>query len=378
MALTAKANDMRQKGDNVIILTVGEPDFDTPNHIKEAAVSAISQGQTKYTAIDGTPNLKKAIIHKFQNENGLSYSPNQIIASNGCKQSLFNFLQAFLNEGDEVIIPTPYWVSYVDMVKYAGGVPVFLKTTYEDNLNIDINVLKKIITDKTKLFLLNSPNNPSGKYFDSVVLKQVANVLLNHKQIYIASDDIYEHVIWHKEKFHNILNVCETLYDRTVIFNGISKAYAMTGWRIGYAAGPKEIIKAMKTLQSQSTSCPSSISQAAACEALTKECTEIVSMKEEYKKRHDTVVSGLNQIDGVECKDTDGTFYIFPSFNNLIKDSKKFNDDRELAAYLLEEAKVAVVPGSAFGFEGHLRISIAVDIDSLEEAIKRITASLNS
>ena len=270
MALTAKANDMRQKGDNVIILTVGEPDFDTPNHIKEAAVSAISQGQTKYTAIDGTPNLKKAIIHKFQNENGLSYSPNQIIASNGCKQSLFNFLQAFLNEGDEVIIPTPYWVSYVDMVKYAGGVPVFLKTTYEDNLNIDINVLKKIITDKTKLFLLNSPNNPSGKYFDSVVLKQVANVLLNHKQIYIASDDIYEHVIWHKEKFHNILNVCETLYDRTVIFNGISKAYAMTGWRIGYAAGPKEIIKAMKTLQSQSTSCPSSISQAAACEALTK------------------------------------------------------------------------------------------------------------
>ena len=378
MALTARANEMRQKGTDVIILTVGEPDFDTPDHIKIAAQSAINSGSTKYTAVDGTPELKDAIRHKFKNENGLVYSSDQIISSNGCKQSLFNFLQVFLDEGDEVIIPTPYWVSYVDMVKYAGGVPVFLATTYEDNLNIDIDVLQNIITDKTKLFLLNSPNNPSGKYFDSVILKQVADVLLGHKQIYVASDDIYEHVIWHKEKFHNILNVCETLYDRTIIFNGISKAYAMTGWRIGYAAGPKEIIKAMKTLQSQSTSCPSSISQAAACEALTKECTEIASMKAEYKRRHDTVVSGLNQIDGVECKDTDGTFYIFPSFSNLIKNSNKFSNDKELATFLLEEAKVAVVPGSAFGFEGHLRISIAVDMNSLEEAIKRITASLSS
>ncbi|MED5274845.1 MAG: aminotransferase class I/II-fold pyridoxal phosphate-dependent enzyme, partial [Pseudomonadota bacterium] len=254
MALTARANEMRQKGMDVIVLTVGEPDFDTPEHIKEAARSAINSGSTKYTAVDGTSQLKDAIKTKLKKENGLVYSSEQIIASNGCKQSLFNFLQVFLNEGDEVIIPTPYWVSYVDMVRYAGGKPIFLKTTYDNNLNININELKKIITNKTKLFLLNSPNNPSGKYFDSNTLKEIADLILQHPNIYIASDDIYEHVIWHKEKFHNILNVCSELYDRTIIFNGISKAYAMTGWRIGYAAGPKEIIKAMKTLQSQSTS----------------------------------------------------------------------------------------------------------------------------
>ena len=376
MALTARANEMRQKGMDVIILTVGEPDFDTPNHIKEAAHSAIDSGSTKYTAVDGTPALKEAIKYKLENENGLIYSPEQIIASNGCKQSLFNFLQVFLDEGDEVIIPTPYWVSYVDMVRYAGGKPIFLETAYDNNLNIDISKLKNIITDKTKLFLLNSPNNPSGKYFDSQTLKQVAEILLQHKNIYVATDDIYEHVIWHKEKFHNMLNVCSELSDRTIIFNGISKAYAMTGWRIGYAAGPKEIIKAMKTLQSQSTSCPSSVSQAAACEALTKKCEEITTMNSEYKKRHDLVVNGLNKIEGVDCKDTDGTFYIFPSFKNLIKKNYKFKNDKELAAYLLEEAKVAVVPGSAFGFEGHLRISIALDMSSLETALKRMATCL--
>ena len=376
MALTARANEMRQKGMDVIVLTVGEPDFDTPEHIKEAARSAINSGSTKYTAVDGTSQLKDAIKTKLKKENGLVYSSEQIIASNGCKQSLFNFLQVFLNEGDEVIIPTPYWVSYVDMVRYAGGKPIFLKTTYDNNLNININELKNIITNKTKLFLLNSPNNPSGKYFDSNTLKEIADLILQHPNIYIASDDIYEHVIWHKEKFHNILNVCSELYDRTIIFNGISKAYAMTGWRIGYAAGPKEIIKAMKTLQSQSTSCPSSISQAAACEALTKECNEIKSMNVEYKKRHDLVVTALNKIKGVECKDTDGTFYIFPSFKELIKNNEKFKNDSDLALYLLEEAKVAVVPGSAFGFEGHLRISIALDMDSLQTAMDRMTSYL--
>ncbi len=376
MALTARANEMRQKGMDVIVLTVGEPDFDTPEHIKEAARSAINSGSTKYTAVDGTSQLKDAIKTKLKKENELVYSSEQIIASNGCKQSLFNFLQVFLNEGDEVIIPTPYWVSYVDMVRYAGGKPIFLKTAYDNNLNININELKNIITNKTKLFLLNSPNNPSGKYFDSNTLKEIADLILQHPNIYIASDDIYEHVIWHKEKFHNILNVCSELYDRTIIFNGISKAYAMTGWRIGYAAGPKEIIKAMKTLQSQSTSCPSSISQAAACEALTKECNEIKSMNVEYKKRHDLVVTALNKIKGVECKDTDGTFYIFPSFKELIKNNEKFKNDSDLALYLLEEAKVAVVPGSAFGFEGHLRISIALDMDSLKTAMDRMTSYL--
>ncbi len=376
MALTARANEMCQKGADVIILTVGEPDFDTPNHIKKAAQLAIESGATKYTAVDGTLELREAIVKKLKNENGLTYTSNQIISSNGCKQSLFNFLQVFLDEGDEVIIPTPYWVSYVDMVKYAGGIPVFLETLYDDNLSIDTVKLQKIITNRTKLLLLNSPNNPSGKYFDSTSLEKIANVLLHHEKIFIASDDIYEHVIWHKEKFHNILNVCEELFDRTIIFNGISKVFAMTGWRIGYAAGPKEIIKAMKTLQSQSTSCPSSISQAAACEALTKDCPQIIQMNKEYKKRHDVVVKGLNQIDGVECKDTDGTFYIFPSFKELINKTDKFNNDNDLASYLLEEAKVAVVPGSSFGFEGHLRISIAVDMDSLKEAVNRIQKSL--
>ena len=377
MALTARANEMRQKGNDVIILTVGEPDFDTPDHIKKAAIAAIDSGYTKYTAVDGTPKLKDAIIYKLSHENKLTYTPEQIIVSNGCKQSLFNFLQIFIDEGDEVILTTPYWVSYVDMIKYAGGIPVFLKTSYESNLNIDTNDLERTISKKTKLVLLNSPNNPSGKYFDSTQLKKIADVLLDHKQIHVASDDIYEHVLWYKEKFHNILNVCGDLYDRTIIFNGISKAFAMTGWRIGYAAGPQKLINAMKTLQSQSTSCPSSISQAAACEALAKKCDEISLMNKEYKKRHDMVVGGLNQIDGVKCQDTDGTFYIFPSFKELIKNSNKFNDDKELALYLLEIAKVAVVPGSAFGFEGHLRISIAVDLNSLQEALKRISNCLS-
>ncbi|MEC9206120.1 MAG: pyridoxal phosphate-dependent aminotransferase [Pseudomonadota bacterium] len=378
MALTARANEMRQKGTDVIILTVGEPDFDTPNHIKKAAQAAITSGSTKYTAVDGTTDLKEAIIHKLKNDNGLMYSPDQIIASNGCKQSLFNFLQVFLDEGDEVIIPTPYWVSYVDMVKYAGGVPVFLETTYENNLNIDSKKLEQIISNKTKLLLLNSPNNPSGKYFSSASLENIAKVLLGHEKIFVASDDIYEHVLWHKEKFHNILNVCQDLFNRTIIFNGVSKVYAMTGWRIGYAAGPKEIVKAMRTLQSQSTSCPSSVSQAAACEALTKACVEITQMNIEYKNRHDMVIEGLNKIDGVECKSTDGTFYIFPSFKELIKNSKNFDDDRELASYLLEEAKIAVVPGSSFGFAGHLRISIAVDMNSLQEAVSRMQRLLKT
>ena len=376
MALTAKANKMKSDGIDVIILTVGEPDFDTPQYIKDAAIEAINKGKTKYTAVDGTPDLKKAIIQKLKRENNLTYTPEQIIASCGCKQSLFNFLQIFINEGDEVIIPTPYWVSYVDMIKYAGGIPVFLKTNYENNLNINIDELENIITNKTKLLLINSPNNPSGKYFDSSTLKKISDVLLKNQQIYVATDDIYEHIIWHKETFHNILNVCESLYDRTIIFNGISKAFAMTGWRVGYAAGPKELIKAMKTLQSQSTSCPSSISQASASVALTTDTESIENMNKEYKKRHDLVVNALNTIKDVECKETDGTFYIFPSFKKFIEKNKKFNNDKDLALYLLEEAKVAVVPGSAFGFDGHLRISIAIDIKSLEEAIKRITDCL--
>ena len=376
MALTSKANEMRQNGEDVLVLTVGEPDFDTPQYIKEAAKNAIDKGHTKYTSVDGTVNLKKAIINKFKNDNNLDYQIDEIIVSAGCKQSIFNLLQVLIEEGDEVIIPQPYWVSYADMVVYSGGTPIMLETSYEENFDIDPSKFEALLTDKTKLFMLNSPNNPSGKYFNSELLKKLGDILLKYKDIYVSSDDIYEHIHWNKEKFHNIVNACPKLKDRTIVLNGVSKAYSMTGWRIGYAAGNKEIIKKMKTLQSQSTSCASSISQAAACAALSKTCDEMPLMTKEYKKRHDYVVNELNLINGVICKETDGTFYVFPSFKEYIINSKKIDNDTELALHLLNIAKVAVVPGSAFGQEGHIRISIAIDMDSLKEAMKRIADSL--
>ena len=376
MALTSKANELRQKGEDIIVLTVGEPDFDTPKYIKDSAKIAIDNGMTKYTAVDGTLSLKKAIIKKFKSENNLDYGLDEVVVSAGCKQSIFNFLQVIIDNGDQVIIPQPYWVSYADMVKYSGGVPVMLETEYENNFNINIDEFKSLINEKTKLFMINSPNNPSGKYYDSKLLNELASVLLNHKNIFISSDDIYEHIHWSDEKFHNILNVAPHLKERTVILNGVSKAYSMTGWRIGYAAGNKEIIKKMKTLQSQSTSCASSISQAAAEAALSNACLELPDMNKQYKERHDFVVSELNQIEGVECKPTDGTFYVFPSFKNFIEKSEIVSNDKELALYILEKSKVAVVPGSAFGIEGHIRISIAIDIDSLKNAMERLKNTL--
>ena len=377
MALTSKANELKHKGEDIIVLTVGEPDFDTPNYIKDSAKKAIDEGLTKYTAVDGTIELKKSIIDKLKSENNLEYSSSEIIVSAGCKQSIFNFLQAVIDDGDEVIIPQPYWVSYADMVKYSGGIPVMLQTNYENNFDIDVTELENLINEKTKLFMINSPNNPSGKYYDSELLKKISSVLIKHTNILVSSDDIYEHIHWHTEKFHNILNVCPELKQRTVILNGVSKAYSMTGWRIGYAAGDKEIIKKMKTLQSQSTSCASSISQAAASTALNNTCNELPEMNKEYKKRHDFVVSELNKIDGVECKPTDGTFYVFPSFKDYLKKNKLLSNDTDLALYILEKAKVAVVPGSAFGIDNHIRISIAIDMDSLKEAMKRLNTSLS-
>ena len=376
MALTSKANELRKKGEDIIILTVGEPDFDTPEYIKKAAKKAIDGGMTKYTAVDGTSALKNSIIKKFKNEKNLSYSPDEIVVSSGCKQSIFNFLQVIIDHGDEVVIPQPYWVSYADMVKYSGGTPIMLETDYDNNFDIDINKFKSLINKKTKLFMLNSPNNPSGKYYDSTLLKKLSSVLIENEGIFISSDDIYEHIHWYDESFHNILNVCPSLKERTIILNGVSKAYSMTGWRIGYAAGNRDIIKKMKTLQSQSTSCASSVSQAAAAAALNSECTEMPEMNKEYKKRHDFVISELNKIDGVECKPTDGTFYVFPSFKEFIEKNKYISTDTELALYLLENAKVAVVPGSAFGIEGHIRISIAIDMKSLENAMERIRNTL--
>ena len=376
MALTSKANELRQKGEDIIVLTVGEPDFDTPKYIKDSAKIAIDEGMTKYTAVDGTLSLKKAIIKKFKSENNLDYGLDEVVVSAGCKQSIFNFLQVIIDNGDEVIIPQPYWVSYADMVKYSGGVPVMLETEYENNFNINIDEFKSLINEKTKLFMINSPNNPSGKYYDSKLLNELASVLLDHKNIFISSDDIYEHIHWSDEKFHNILNVDPLLKERTIILNGVSKAYSMTGWRIGYAAGNKEIIKKMKTLQSQSTSCASSISQAAAEAALSTACLELPQMNKQYKERHDFVVSELNQIKGVECKPTDGTFYVFPSFVSFIEKSEIVSNDKELALYILEKSKVAVVPGSAFGIQGHIRISIAIDIDSLKAAMERLKNTL--
>lgn len=376
MALTSKANELRQKGEDIVVLTVGEPDFDTPQYIKDSAKEAIDNGMTKYTAVDGTLSLKKSIIKKFKVENNLDYDLDEIVVSAGCKQSIFNFLQVIIDEGDEVIIPQPYWVSYADMVKYSGGVPIMLETRYENNFDIDINKFKDLINDKTKLFMINSPNNPSGKYYDSKILKQLSEVLLDNESIFISSDDIYEHIHWSDEKFHNILNIAPSLKDRTVVLNGVSKAYSMTGWRIGYAAGNRDIIKKMKTLQSQSTSCASSISQAAADTALSSVCHELPEMNKEYKKRHDFVISELNKIEGVECKPTDGTFYVFPSFKNFIQKSEIVSNDKELALYILEKSKVAVVPGSAFGIEGHIRISIAIDMDSLKDSMQRLKSTL--
>ncbi len=372
MALTSKANELRSNGEDIIVLTVGEPDFDTPQYVKDDAKKAIDAGLTKYTSVDGTVDLKKAIANKLKNENKLDYNLDEIIVSAGCKQSIFNFLQVLIDDGDEVIIPQPYWVSYADMVKYSGGIPILLETSYHDDFSIDINKLETLISDRTKLFMINSPNNPSGKYYDSKLLKEISKVLLKNENIYISSDDIYEHIQWSGEKFHNILNVCPQLKDRTIVLNGVSKAYSMTGWRIGYAAGNSEIIKKMKTLQSQSTSCASSISQAAACSALSNECKEMPIMNAQYKARHDYVVSQLNKINGVECRPTDGTFYVFPSFRKYIELSNDIANDSELALYILEKCKVAVVPGSAFGIEGHIRISIAIDMDSLEKAMKRL------
>ena len=378
MSLTSKANEMRASGEDIIVLTVGEPDFDTPQYIKDAGQEAIKSGKTKYTSVDGVAELKDAIVNKFKKENNLIFNSDEVIVSAGCKQSIFNLLQVIIDNDDEVLIPEPYWVSYADMVVYAGGKPILIESSYENNFDLNFDLIEKNINDKTKLFMLNSPNNPSGKYFNSTMLKKLAELLRKYDKIYISSDDIYEHIFWHQEKFQNILNVAPDLKDRTIIFNGVSKAYSMTGWRIGYAAGNKEIIKKMKTLQSQSTSCASSVSQYAAISALTQKCEELPKMNAEYKERHDYVVKELNNIPGVTCRETDGTFYVFPSFAEYIEKSQKINNDDELAMYLLNEGKVAVVPGSAFGMGGHLRLSIALDLKTLEIAMNRIKTTLNN
>lgn len=378
LAVTNRAAELRAAGKNIIGLGAGEPDFDTPDHIKQAAIQALNEGFTKYTAVDGTPALKKAIINKFKNDNGFEYDAKQILVSCGGKQSFFNLSLALLNEGDEVIIPAPYWVSYPDMVIMADAKPVIVTTTQEQRFKITAEQLEAAITDKTRLVVLNSPSNPTGVAYSLDELKALADVLLKHPQVLVATDDMYEHIRFNDEPFINILNACPELYERTIVLNGVSKAYSMTGWRIGYAAGPAQLIGAMKKIQSQSTSNPTSIAQVAAQAALegSQEC--VAEMVVAFKTRHEYVVAALNQINGVSCIPADGTFYAFPSFQDIIDNDERFEDDIALAEFLLNEAGVALVPGSAFGAPGNMRLSFATSMDILEDAISRISKALNA
>jgi aspartate aminotransferase len=376
LAVTARAQELQKQGKDIIGLGAGEPDFDTPDHIKEAAIKAIRDGFTKYTAVDGTPELKQAIIRKFSRENSLIYNPNQILVSCGGKQSFFNLAQALLDPGDEVIIPAPYWVSYPDMVLLADGVPVTIDAPLDQGFKITAQQLERSITDRTRLFVLNSPSNPTGAAYTRRELAALGEVLRLHPQVLIATDDMYEHMLFTHDPFCNMLNVCPDLYERTIVLNGVSKAYSMTGWRIGYAAGPVRLIGAMKNVQSQSTSNPTSISQVAAQAALDGDQSFIGQMRIAFKKRHDFVVDALNQIDGVQCLPSDGTFYAFPLVKALIERLEGIQDDVQLSEYLLENAGVAVVPGSAFGAPGYIRLSYATSDGNLDRALHRIQAAV--
>ncbi|AUD78494.1 aspartate aminotransferase [Kangiella profundi] len=371
LAVAAKAKELKAQGRPIVGLGTGEPDFDTPEHIKQAAIEAIKDGATKYTPVDGTPELKQAVIDKFKRDNNLDYQPNQILVSCGGKQSFYNLCQALLNDGDEVIIPAPYWVSYPDMAILAGAKPVIIETTIEQHLKITPEQLRSAITDKTKLFVINSPSNPTGVAYSKDELKALADVLVEYPDIVVATDDMYEHILWTEEPFLNILNVCPELYDRTVVLNGVSKAYAMTGWRIGYAGGPADLIGAMKKIQSQSTSNPAAPSQAAATAALAGDQSCIKPMLEAFKKRHDYLVHALNSIEGVTCLPSDGTFYAFPNMQGLIE-KHGCESDLDFAELLIEKVDLALVPGSAFGAPGHLRLSYAASMETLEEAILRL------
>ena len=377
LAVTARAAAMRAQGKDIVGLGAGEPDFDTPDHIKAAAIKAIESGFTKYTAVDGTAGLKKAIQDKFKRENGFDYTLKQILVSCGGKQSFYNLAQALINPGDEVIIPAPYWVSYPDMVLLADGVPVIIEGPQTQNFKITPAQLASAITPKTRLFVINSPSNPSGMAYSEAELKALGEVLRRHPDIIIATDDMYEHILWDAGKFINILNVNPDLYDRTMVLNGVSKAYSMTGWRIGYAAGPEWLIEAMTNIQSQSTSNPTSISQVAAEAALNGDQGFIGEMLKAFKSRHDFVVEALNAMPGVDCLRTDGTFYVLPNFEGVIARLEGVNDDLGLSEYLIEKAGVAVVPGSAFGAPGHIRLSIATSMANLEKAISRIRAAIS-
>ncbi len=376
LAVTARAKELKAAGKDIIGLGAGEPDFDTPEHIKKAAIDAIKKGFTKYTAAEGTPELKNAIIAKFQRDNALAYKPDQILVSCGAKHSLYNLAQALLNPGDEVIIPAPYWVSYPDITLLAGGVPVIVSAGLDQGFKISAKQLESAITAMTRLVVINSPSNPTGVAYTRKELSALADVLKNHPKITIVSDDIYEHIWWTDDPFCNILNVSPELYNRTLVVNGVSKSYSMTGWRIGYTAGPANVIKAMANIQSQSTSNPTSIAQVAAQAALEGDQGCIQEMVVAFKKRHDFVVAALNDMDGVECLESQGAFYSFPNMREVIKKIDGVHNDLELAEYLINEANVALVPGSAFGAPGYMRLSFATDMKTLEKAMQRLKKAL--
>ena len=375
ITISAKAMELRANGVDVISLSAGEPDFDTPEHIKKAAIEAINKGQTKYTQVDGTPELKDAIINKFSRDNNLHYQRENIIASTGAKQTLYNLFQSVLEVDDEVVIISPYWVSYPDMVILADANPVIIKTHQEDNFEIDMGSFRAALTEKTKLLILNSPSNPTGLTYTKAQYESMGKILSDYPNVLIATDDMYEHIYWGNEPFISFAEACPNLFDRTITINGVSKAYAMTGWRIGYCGAPKSIAKAMKKVQGQSTSNPSSISQVAAIAALNGPHDAVNMMVGEYKKRHDYLCDALNKINGFNVSPGTGAFYLFPEVSSVIE-SKGFADDIEFSSFLIDQANVAVIPGSAFGAEGCIRISYATSMELLKESIARIKSSL--
>ena len=376
IAISMKAAVLKAEGRDIIALSAGEPDFDTPDNIKEAAIAAIRRGETKSTAVDGIPQLKQAIVAKFKRENGLDYKVSQVSVGTGGKQVLYNALLATVNPGDEVIIPAPYWVSYPDIVMLAGGTPVFVEATIDTNFKLTAEALEKAITPKTKWFIFNSPSNPSGAAYTHDELKKLTDVLVKHPHVWVLSDDMYEHLVYDDFKFATPAQVEPKLYDRTLTMNGVSKAYCMTGWRIGYAAGPENLIKAMAKLQSQSTSNPSSIAQWAAVEALNGQQQFITANNKVFKERRDLVVSMLNQAKGLSCPTPEGAFYVYPSCAGVIgkkaPSGKVISNDAEFAEALLEAEGVAVVHGAAFGTSPHFRISYATSTAALEDACQRI------
>jgi aspartate aminotransferase len=377
MAVTNKARELKAAGKDIIGLGAGEPDFDTPENIKTAAINAINDGDTKYTAVDGTPSLKKAIIEKFKRENNLDYLADQISVGTGGKQIIFNALLATVNPGDEVIIPAPYWVSYPDIVDFAGGESIIVKCNETSNFKITAQQLEENINKNTKWFILNSPSNPTGSCYTESELSEISKVIEKFPHVNVMTDDIYEHLVYDDFIFKTISEVNPNIKNQTLTINGVSKAYAMTGWRIGYAAGEQKLIKAMGKLQSQSTSNPSSVSQAAAVEALNGDQSFLKTRAEVFKKRRDYVVNALNKIDGVSCEMPEGAFYVFPNCSGIIgkktKNGKILDNDEDVVTALLEDAGVAVVQGSAFGLEGYFRISYATSDELLSSACNRIS-----